>query len=73
MKNSKALKKQNAAPPAVQYENPWLEAAAEAGSAFGKILKFVKGEWQIGEESSALLPLRVTYLLGCPKKLLATD
>jgi hypothetical protein len=30
-------------------------------------------EWQIGEESSALLPLRVTYLLGCPRKLLAAD
>lgn len=30
-------------------------------------------EWQIGEESSALLPLRVTYLVGCPKKLLAAD
>jgi hypothetical protein len=51
MKNSKALKKQNAAPLAVQYDNPWLEAAAEAGSEFGKILKFVKGEWQIGEET----------------------
>jgi hypothetical protein len=35
MKNSKALKKQNAAPLAVQYDNPWLEAAAEAGSEFG--------------------------------------
>jgi hypothetical protein len=30
-------------------------------------------EWQIGEESSAFLPLRVTYLVGCPKKLLAAD
>jgi hypothetical protein len=30
-------------------------------------------EWQIGEESSALLPLRVTYLVGFPKKLLAAD
>jgi hypothetical protein len=30
-------------------------------------------EWQVGEESSALLPLRVTYLVGCPKKLLAAD
>ena len=43
--------KQNTAPPTVQYDNPWLEAAAEAGSEFGKILKFVKGEWQIGEET----------------------
>jgi len=30
-------------------------------------------EWQIGEESSARLPLRVTYLTGFPKKLLAAD
>jgi hypothetical protein len=30
-------------------------------------------EWQIGEESSAFLPLQVTYLVGCPKKLLAAD
>ena len=30
-------------------------------------------EWQIGEETSALLPLRVTYLVGCRKKLLAAD
>jgi hypothetical protein len=37
--------------PAVQYDNPWLEAAAEAGSEFGKILKFNKGEWPIGEDT----------------------
>jgi len=30
-------------------------------------------EWQVGEEWSAHLPLRVTYLVGCPKKLLAAD
>lgn len=33
-----------------QYENPWLEAAAEAGSEFGKLLKYLKGEWQIGDD-----------------------
>lgn len=33
-----------------QYENPWLEAAAEAGG-FEKIAKFVKGEWGVGEET----------------------
>jgi hypothetical protein len=43
--------KQNVTTPAVQYDNPWLEAAAEAGSEFGKILKFVKGEWLIGEDA----------------------
>lgn len=50
MKNSKAPKKQNAAPPAVRYENPWREAAGEAGSELGKILKFNKGQWQIGDD-----------------------
>jgi hypothetical protein len=40
--------------PARQFDNPWLEAAAEAGSEFGKILKFVKGEWQIGEDTVPL-------------------
>jgi hypothetical protein len=30
-------------------------------------------EWQIGEESNANLPLRVTYLVGFPKKLVAAD
>ena len=46
-----ALQTQNATTPTAHYENPWLEAAAEAGSEFGKILKFVKGEWQIGEDA----------------------
>jgi hypothetical protein len=36
--------------PAVQYDNPYLEAAAEAGGGFGKILKFVKGEYLVGED-----------------------
>ena len=43
--------KQNTAPPTVQYDNPWLEAAAEAGSEFGKLLKFNKREWLIGEDT----------------------
>jgi len=30
-------------------------------------------DWQIGEERSAYLPLRITYLGGCPKKLLPAD
>lgn len=30
-------------------------------------------EWRIGEESNANLPLRVTYLVGWPKKLIAAD
>jgi hypothetical protein len=36
--------------PAETYENPWLEAAAEAGNEFGKLLKFVKGKWEIGDD-----------------------
>jgi hypothetical protein len=46
-----ALQKQKATTPTVQYDNPWLVAAADAGSEFGKFLKFVKGEWQIGEDT----------------------
>ena len=30
-------------------------------------------EWRIGEESNANLPLRVTYLVGWPKKMFAAD
>jgi hypothetical protein len=45
-----ALQKQKETTIPTQYENPWLEAAAEAGSEYGKILKFVKGEWLIGED-----------------------
>jgi hypothetical protein len=45
------LQTQKAAAPAVQYDNVWLEAAAEAGSEFGKLLKFNKGEWLIGEDT----------------------
>jgi len=49
-KMSKALKPKEQTAPAKQYDNPWLEAADEAGGGFGKILKFVKGTWEIGEE-----------------------
>ena len=46
-----ALQKQKVTSPTVQYDNPWLEAAAEAGSEFGKLLKFNKGEWLVGEDT----------------------
>src|SRR5258708_3112653 len=37
--------------PTTVYEaNPWLDAAAEAASDLGKILKFSKGKYFIGEE-----------------------
>ena len=41
--------KQNT-PPATQYKNPWLEAAAEGGNETGRLLKFVKGEWVVGDD-----------------------
>jgi len=34
--------------PSTQHDNPFLEAAAEAGGGFQKILKFNKGDWPIG-------------------------
>ena len=40
--------------PATTYDNPWLEAAAEAGNPFGKLLKFVKGKWEIGDDEVTL-------------------
>ena len=46
-----ALQEQKATTAPAQYDNPWLEAAAEAGSEFGKLLKFNKGEWLIGEDT----------------------
>jgi hypothetical protein len=36
--------------PAVHYDNPWLEAAAEAGSEFRNIVKFNKGDWLRGDD-----------------------
>ena len=40
-------------PTTTTYDNPWLEAAAEAGNPFGKLLKFVKGVWMIGDDEIA--------------------
>jgi hypothetical protein len=45
--------------PATTYDNPWLEAAAEAGNPFGKLLKFVKGKWEIGDDE---VPLGTEYI-----------
>jgi hypothetical protein len=33
-----------------QNTNPWLEAADEAGGGFGKLLKFNKGDWEVGDD-----------------------
>jgi hypothetical protein len=43
------FEKQKLTPPTTTYDNPWLEAAAEGGNPFGKLLKFVKGKWEIGD------------------------
>jgi hypothetical protein len=54
MKMTQAVTIQDTNLPATQREtNPWLEAAAEAGSDLGRLLKFVKGEWQIGDDTVA--------------------
>jgi hypothetical protein len=50
-KSLELLNKQPTALANSQYDNPWLEAADEAGSGFGKILKFNKGEWLVGEDT----------------------
>jgi hypothetical protein len=50
-KSQQQLQTQKTTAPAAEYDNPWLEAAAEAGSEFGKLLKFNKGEWLIGEDT----------------------
>ena len=42
---------QNATLPAKQFDNPWLDVASEVGSDFGKLLKFVKGKWEIGDDT----------------------
>jgi hypothetical protein len=47
MNNIEPLKQQTAV---AAYDNPWLEAADEAGAGFGKILKFVKGRWKVGDD-----------------------
>ena len=49
----KLVEKQKLTLPATTYDNPWLEAAAEAGNPFGKLLKFVKGVWMIGDDEIA--------------------
>ena len=36
--------------PATAWANPWLEAAAEAKPDMGKLLKFVKGKWESGDD-----------------------
>src|SRR5262252_8195709 len=58
-KSQQQLQTQKTTAPAAVYDNPWLEAAAEAGSEFGKLLKFNKGEWLIGDD---IVPVGTEYI-----------
>lgn len=55
MTNTAIAKTQTSNAPATQQTDPWLKVAAEAGSnPFGKLLKFVKGKWEIGDDEIPL-------------------
>jgi hypothetical protein len=43
--------KQNKTLPAARYDNPWLEVAAEGSNELGRLLKFVKGRWETGDDA----------------------
>src|SRR5262245_63209991 len=45
--------------PATTYDNPWLQVAAENSGGFGKLLKFVKGKWEIGDDE---VPIGTEYI-----------
>jgi hypothetical protein len=45
--------------PATKFENPWLEVAAENSGGLGKLLKFVKGKWEIGDDE---VPIGTEYI-----------
>ena len=51
--------KEKATLPATHYENPWLEAASEANNELGRLLKFVKGEWMVGDD---IVPDNMEYV-----------
>lgn len=59
MAAEKQLVEKQQTPPAVKYENPWLEVAAENSGRFGKLLKFVKGKWEIGDDE---VPIGTEYI-----------
>ncbi len=50
MSETAIVAKSNQTPATHDASNPWLEAAAEAGSDLGRLLKFVKGKWEIGDD-----------------------
>src|SRR5262249_50322017 len=45
--------------PAPTYDNPWLQVAAESSGNFGKLLKFVKGKWEVGDDE---VPIGTEYI-----------
>ena len=45
--------------PATKFENRWLEVAAETSGGLGKLLKFVKGKWEIGDDE---VPIGTEYI-----------
>lgn len=46
----KQLIEKQSTSPAFKYDNPWLEVAAENSGRIGKLLKFVKGKWKVGDD-----------------------
>src|SRR6266536_2673452 len=46
------------APPTTS-DNPWIDAAAEAAGDLGKILKFNKGKWLVGDD---VVPLGTEFI-----------
>ena len=45
--------------PVTHYENQWLEAASEVGNDLGRLLKFVKGKFESGDDE---IPIGTEYI-----------
>jgi len=45
-------------------ENPWLEAASETRNELGRLLKFMKGKWMVGDD---LVPDGTEYIAHLPQ------
>ena len=50
-KNFEIISRPNTTLSAKELNNPWLEAASEDSDDFGRLLKFVKGKWETGDDS----------------------
>ena len=44
------FEKQNTTLTATEQDNPWLQMASVAASGFGRLLKFNKGKWEVGDD-----------------------